>query len=153
SPLSRLFHDLQALVCRYVAHDLPVAAPGPEDFEHVHARRLAETNPLSQGVGAKATAAADDAINRARASAVMDFGTQPGADGGPVGACSNQTYLEPVGAVAGIGEQHIAELVAAKHASGIHEDVLIAIAVEIGNRDGTGLLQEPDPGAGGHVRK
>jgi hypothetical protein len=52
---------------------------------------------------------------------------------------------------AGIGEQHVAEAVAAEHPAGVDEDVLIAVAVEVGDGDGARLLQMSDAGVGGHV--
>src|SRR5215470_5121107 len=126
-------------------------APWPRNSERVDACRGTQPEPLAQWIAAEAAAAPDDAMDRACPAVDGHLGAQVGAYRGAVGAPTDQVHLEPVAAAARIGEQHVAETVAAEHPARVHEDVLIAVAVEVGDGDRAGFLKMAHARVGGDV--
>src|SRR5262249_39041243 len=102
--------------------------------------RLAQPDLLPKRIGAKAAATSDNTVDRAFALVVLDHDLDPGADGHAIGLDAPQLELDPMIAVAGIGEELIAIVVPGVGAAHDRVDVLIPIVVDVAERDRVALL-------------
>ena len=134
-----------------LAHDLARAAVRPDDLHRVDGLGPAQADGRRQRVVAEARAAADDAVDRAPAVGPGQAHTHPGADRGAVGPRADQAQRQPAIAVARVLEEDVVRLVAGHGAAGLEEQVQVAVAVPVGERDAVPLLKMPRARGDRHV--
>ena len=115
---------------------------GQETVRSVDAFRVEQADRLDQAVAAEAGVVADGAVDRPRL-AVGGLQVDPdlGPERGAVGLGADQLDLQPVAAVAGVLEQGVVGLVARSRAAELDEEVEVAVAVPVGERDAVPLLE------------
>ena len=105
---------------------------------------LASSRPIvsTRLLFAVARGAADGTVDRAGlAAGPVEVDPDLGSRGHAIGLCPDELHLEPVAAVAGILEQDIVRLVAGDGAADFDEEVEVAVAVPVGERDAVPLLE------------
>src|SRR5262245_17041117 len=144
-------HDAHAAIGRQGREGLGHARHRPGDLEPLDSRGRPEADVELERARPEAAVLSDDLEHGASAAALHDLGPYARADGGACRAPALELQLEPVVLRARVLEQRVAEGVAGEGPAHVGEHVLVAVLVEIRERDGVPLLQVAEAARGRDV--
>src|SRR5207248_11168977 len=121
--------------------DLCEPASWPSDFELLDDACLAQADVGTKARSAEAAAAADGSIDLARVALFVDADTNSRTQREAVRQRADQIELDPVVAVSRILEERRPEAVRGVCAANHLDHVLVAIVVDVAERDAVALLQ------------
>src|SRR5215472_11893756 len=144
--------DLDGMVDGDIAERLAGPACRPGDFKRPHHFGLAQSDRTGQWIAAKARAGRDGPVPRY----VCTVGTRQinpdlGTEGRPVRPGPHELDSQPMVAVPRVLKQNIMSPVARGRATGLHEDVGVAITVPVGEGHAMTLLEVTGPRHRGDV--
>src|SRR5439155_13990991 len=131
--------DLDELVLGQVVERLPRVGRRPPDLQREDSARFSQSDVLFHGARAERPATAHGAVER-RGACLAVIGllyrhSDAGSDSGPIALDPDKTYVDPVIAAARVLEQPHRVPVARDGAADLRDDVLVAVTIEVGERD------------------
>src|SRR5262249_7313231 len=130
-----VFADFVELIEREVFHDLHAARRRPGDFGRLDRERVAQANLLAQGRLAEASAGAHGLVNGPQAGGGLHSYLDSRAERRAIRLHAFELQRNPVPAKARILIEYVAIIIARIEAAHHFVNVLVAVVVEVGERD------------------